>query len=314
MYQILLENSRKKNFIRIFPSEGSNKYLSYMRSLPSLDASIYKILYEEGQTQSSFPSVIRSVKETKRPDSQMTHFNIKRAAYIRHEPHDSTSALPLQGIELLIEYLKRVLLLVSSITIEPYWSKKLSSFLQDEIWGTSIAIDEAFAEALKLRIKQLIQQKRQSICSNDSNSVMKRMQLITALSHKQIESLLKKNLGNISLFKLANGLFDDYDEGILTYLHQKNMNKSFNAPRLTTQPTHESIDPPKKDIYKRCFKRNYESVFEKYLKILKYKGALTSPKSPRKSFNVSRNETSLFFAHEDSHISTLHDNQVKVAN
>ena len=261
LYQILQEDKRKGNLVRIFPAYGSHIYLSYFSS--SLDADIYNLLYTDILIRDHSINIDSEIKLSLVTDKQLNNgrYSSNSASPRINKPQKSnaffikpimsSADISLQGNQysknelsvritgsitgddILIEYMKRLLLTIRSYnesTIDSKWEEALKIFIMHGVWRSKITPSSSLYDQLKCRVKEMLNRKRQNIAfakgSEQKSDTNKKPQAICSLPNEQLEYLLKRSLRNKS-FEMCSGiLFSDSNEGILVDLTKKRLKTS----------------------------------------------------------------------------------------
>jgi hypothetical protein len=136
------------------------------------------------------------------------------------------------GDDILIEYMKRLLIVIKSYgdaRIDLKWEESLRTFILHTIWKGKIDTTKPLFEQLKCRVKEMLQKKRQMISLVKADSKKEqttRPQLISSLPNEQLEYLLRRSLRNKSFEVFSGILFSDSNDGILIDLTKKRIKSS----------------------------------------------------------------------------------------
>jgi hypothetical protein len=216
---LLEEESRLGNFVRIFPSEGSEKYEKFFLFKRKSNKALQTFLL----TPSS-PEILPT-EEKPQDVEKVEKVNEK-------ESEKEKKKLIITGDDLLIEYLSRILHACKSVTLEKVrneWKLGLEKFVSHSVWNTvspTVLSQLNIIEKVNLRICEM-KERRQKSENFKENLQSQKHQIVRSFSAIQLENMIKNSSKTIAkevisfLFINNSGLLSE----IIKWLASSSMKK-----------------------------------------------------------------------------------------
>lgn len=193
--QALLENSRRGNFIRIYPSKGTDVYDKYFKSVRPYNVFLYKCLYSDeilpmnltdtlGQMPSSISTqahnITRTVDESRtsitnyksKTKKQQRPQTVKVSSHPSMKAQESDEKIIITGDDVLIEYVQRVintLTVLAESELAPEFKLAIDKFILHYVWHSEDPSKKnptaSLRERLQARYEEMLQRRKRLVRS-----------------------------------------------------------------------------------------------------------------------------------------------------
>ena len=130
LLEILEQQKRCGNFIRIFPSQGSDIYHKYFEVTRNSNRFVYQCIYGN-----SIFSKNDHIKEVKKTSSIIT------------KKIDFEAITAINSDDILIEYIRRILVSVKAISAAVFkqtWKQTLINFINGSMWSDQLDANQPY--------------------------------------------------------------------------------------------------------------------------------------------------------------------------
>ena len=198
----LEENERKRNFIRIYPSKGTDHYDNLFEASRINHKAIYKLLYDT-ELQFTEEEFTRFKKHTISPI--ITH------KVQRYPQTVNCKKILITGDDILIEYIERLTLKLKNLqdlSLKSSWVKSVESFITHEVWRNDLGkkteglhlwqrLNDRLTE-MKEKRRKMAKAPLSRAASGPETKTMKeqKQNIIQSFSVNQLEEMLRSSTRN----------------------------------------------------------------------------------------------------------------------
>lgn len=239
------EAERRGNFLRIYPSFGTDYYDQFFPTLRSLNKALYKALITEvyfndispAPPPVAPPSPLRpytQIKPTRKaPDQENTTKACSQCARALYEgfpcancttePAASDGKLVITGDDILMEYISRLMHALKAMkeeSLKPVWKRSIEKFIEHYVWHAPDSLSSNLWERLDNRIQEMKDRQRRLFGSMKRKHNVKRLEdqkqiVIRGFSASQLEGMLCTSTKNIAQ-EVVSCLISAEGRGVLT--------------------------------------------------------------------------------------------------
>ena len=188
------ENKRCKNFIRIYPAQGSNIYEKYFESSKNSNRLLYQCLY--GKYIFNEGGDPRSVLMPKTVVNESKKWAVEPCLKVEDNTKNDNDSV-ISPDYCLIEYLRRLEELTKTTYITEIWKLKVINFLNSYIWKRPLDLAKGYIcnksrldELIKIRISEFRTSELSIARKSRENKCLEIERALSRFSNQELENII----------------------------------------------------------------------------------------------------------------------------